>query len=296
MFALAALAATTAFAQSSVTLGGTFNVDVNSTPARATTPATAAATSVGMGDVILSATAKEDLGGGMSVTANTTLQTKAGRAGTVSNNGYSLAFGTANAGTLTLKNYLNAAAGLSAGISNTNDMNTIVDAYTVRTRFEYALPTLVSGLSVAVRYDNTVSTSAAATATSAPSVSLKDQTTKFGVTYANGPMSVGFTGSEDDSFGDFTASYDFGVAKVAAYRTHPETGDARNEFTVVAPFGATTVGAHVISGDKKGYGLVATYALSKRTALSANLVKQTTGATASWDGKTNTRIRLSHSF
>ena len=289
LIALAALASTAAFAQSSVTLGGTFNVDVNNTPVRGST---AAANTVGMGDAILSATVKEDLGGGMNVTANTTLQTKNGRSGTVTNNGYSLAFGTANAGSLTLKNYLNAGAGLSAGISATNDMNTIVAAYNVRTRLEYALPTFVKGLSVAVRYDTT----SADASTAAGAVSLKDQTTKYGVSYANGPLSAGFTGSKTDSFDAWTVGYDFGVAKAAYYRTNPLTGAARNEMTVVAPFGATTVGVHAITGAAKGYGLVASYALSKRTVLSANFVKQTTGADSTWNGKSNTRVRLSHSF
>jgi hypothetical protein len=289
LIALAALAvAGTAFAQSSVTLGGTFNVDADAKPAIGSAAST---NTVGMGDAILSATVKEDLGGGMNITANTTLQTKAGRGGNVTNNGYSLAFGTANAGTVTLSNYLNGAAGLSAGISAAQDMNHIVGAYSYRNRLNYALPTIVKGLTVQVRYDTTNPT-----APSPANVDLKDQTTKYAVQYTSGPVSAGFSGSKTDSFGDMNASYDFGVAKAAVYRTHPLTGTANTEMTIVAPFGATTVGLHSITGGKKGYGLVASYALSKRTAISANFVKQTTGADSTWDGKNNTRVRLSHTF
>jgi predicted porin len=97
LIALAAVAVSSA-AMAQATISGTFNVDMQNTMTAGSDP------TVGMGDAIVSVSASEDLGGGTKASANTTFQTKAGRAGTVTNNGYSFAL-TGGFGGLTLRNY-----------------------------------------------------------------------------------------------------------------------------------------------------------------------------------------------
>jgi hypothetical protein len=262
-------------ASAQVSLTGTFNVDMGNT-------ITNSSKTIGAGDAILSASASEDLGGGMSVAVNTTLQTKAGRSGTVTNNGYSLAV-SGGFGTIAVKNYLRGLGGLSAGISAANDMNTIWGGYATRTRVEYVFPAMVDGLSASIKWDNT-----AADASTASGAVSDFSTTKYNVSYASGAFSVGTNGSNAaGSKNDLTVTFDAGVAKFAAYSSGNNT-----EFTAVAPVGGMTVGLHAARGDAKAMGLVAKYALSKRTSLSYNYVNQTAGAQTG----SNYRVRLGHSF
>ena len=268
-------------ASAQVSLTGTFNLDMDNTTTNSKATVTA-------GDVILSASAAEDLGGGMAVNVNTTLQTVNGRGGKVTNNGYSMAV-SGGFGTVTYKNYLAGSAGLSAGISAENDMSDATGGYTARSRFQYALPTMVEGLTASVYWDSTNGADAQGQINSAAF-----QTTKYALGYSAGPVSVSTSGSDAaGSKNDFTVSFDAGVAKVSAY-----TATGVTEFAVTAPVGALSVGFHMVTGDNKANGLTASYALSKRTSLRYSYVNQSTvaaGNTAGMAG-TNYRIRLGHSF
>ena len=276
LIALAAVAVT-GVASAQVTLSGTMNADVQNTTADSKA-------AVAVNDAILSFSATEDMGGGMKLSANTTLQTKAGRGGTVTGNGYSIAM-SGGFGTVTLKNYLNGGGGLSAGISASNDMNTVWGAYAVRTRLEYAAPTIVPGLTAAVRFDSTDT-----------SVDSTDRaTTKYALGYTMGALSVSTSGSDAaGSKNDYTVSYDAGIAKLAVY-----SATNHREYTVTAPVGAVNVGLHIAKGtgtDKtSATGFVASYALSKRTTVSYNYVNQSATAAGAAVG-TNYRLRLGHSF
>jgi hypothetical protein len=264
-------------ASAQVSLTGTFNLDVDNTP-------TVSNATVGAGDVILSATASEDLGGGMSVKVNTTLQTANGRGGKVTNNGYSMDV-AGGFGTVTYKNYLSGAAGLSAGISAENDMNDVAGGYTARSRFQYTLPTIAAGLSASIYWDATNGTDAQGVINGATAGS-GFKTTKYTVGYASGPLGVSMSNSNaSGANASYTVTFDAGVAKLAAYTQSGGT----TEFTITAPVGALNIGFHNISGSAKANGYTAAYALSKRTGLSFNYVNQT-------DTGGNYRVRLGHSF
>ena len=262
-------------ASAQVSLTGTFNLDVQNTT-------TNSAKTIGAGDAILSASASEDLGGGMAVNVNTTFQTKAGRGEAATNNGYSMAV-SGGFGTLTYKSYLRALGGLSVGISAANDMNTVQGAYSARTRLEYAFPTMVDGLSASIKWDNTAAAAGA----------ISDfSETKYAIGYAAGAFTIGTSGSNaTGSKNDLTVTYDAGVAKFGAYSATGQT-----EFTVTAPVGALNVGLHAARGDNAAVGMVASYALSKRTTLSYNYVNQTKSDAATPVTGSNYRIRLGHAF
>jgi hypothetical protein len=276
LIAMAAVAVA-GVASAQVSLTGTFNLDVDNKPAE--TQAT-----VGAGDVILSATASEDLGGGMSVKVNTTLQTANGRGGKVTNNGYSMDV-AGGFGTITYKNYLSGAAGLSAGVSAENDMNDVAGGYTARSRFQYTLPTIAEGLSASIYWDATNGADAQGVINSATAAS-GFKTTKYSVGYASGPVSVAMSNSNAaGAKASYTVTFDTGVAKLAAYTQSGST----TEFTITAPMGGLNVGFHNMSGSAKANGYTASYALSKRTSLRYSYVNETgTGG--------NYRVRLGHSF
>ena len=279
-------------ASAQVSLTGTFNLDVDNTP-------TVSNATVAAGDVILSFSANEDLGGGMSIAANTTLQTVGGRSSGATNNGYSLAV-NGGFGTVTLKNYLAGAAGLSAGVSAENDMNDVAGGYTARSRFQYTLPTIAEGVSASIYWDATNTAPAGDALGSAGQINSVTaatgfKVTKYAVGYASGPVSVSMANSDAaDAKAMYTVTFDAGVAKLAAYTQSGGT----TEFTVTAPMGALNVGFHNMTGDNKANGLTASYALSKRTSLRYSYVNQSTVAAGNTVGLagTNYRIRLGHSF
>ena len=281
---MAAVAAATG-AMAQATISGTFNMDVQNTMA-------ANDTTVGMGDIIVKVAATEDLGGGMSISANTTFQGEAGRAAAVSGNGYSFNI-KGGFGGITLKNYLDGSNNLSAGVSVEDDFNDVIASYDVRTRLQYDFPTMVEGLSASLRWDTDVVASAATTATDTVSGT---GTTKYNLTYTTGPLTVEGYGSnaDGDSLGLVIASYDAGIAKVAVAM---QDSNNANEFTVTAPLsGAVSAGVHVMNSDvTEAYGFQVTYAMSKRTALSFNFLDSDVSAVSGKTGN-NFRVRLGHSF
>ncbi len=293
LIAMAAVAVA-GVASAQVTITGAFNLDMQNTNA-------AAAKSIGLGDATVTFGASEDLGGGLSAAVSTTIQTVAGRNSDTTNNGYSMSIG-GGFGTLSLSNYLNGAGGLSVGVTAVNDMNDAAGGYTARTRLAYTLPAMVEGLTAQVRWDNTSALLTSNNSNNGADGSLNAYvgavssftTTKYSVTYATGPMSLNVTGDNQGSARGYTATYDAGIAKIAAYSTTGQT-----EYTVSAPVGAITLAAHMLSGDNVATGVTASYALSKRTSLRYSIVNQTTIASDNLAITTvgsNYRLRLSHSF
>ena len=284
LIAMAAVAAAGG-AMAQAVISGNYNFDYQNTMTAG------AANTFGMGDIIVKVSSSEDLGGGMSISANTTFQGEGGRGGAVSSNGYSFGIKSESLGGVTLKSYLNALNNLSAGVSAEDDMNDVIGSYTFRTRVQYDFPKMIDGLSASLRWDTTETAATAATTTVAGT-----GTTKYNVTYAAGPINVQAYGSnaDGDSLGLVIASYDAGVAKVSVGL---QDSNNQNEIAITAPLSsAVSVGVHKIDSDvTDAYGAQVTYAMSKRSALSFNYVDSTLGGANSKTG-TNYRVRLAHSF
>ena len=293
LIAMAAVAvAGVASAQATIT--GAFNLDMGNTT---TNPAK----SVGMGDAIITISASEDLGGGLTASASTSLQTAAGRNTDTANNGYSLSIG-GGVGTLSYTSYLSGSGLLSAGVSAANDMNDAAGGYKARNRLAYTLPAMVDGVTAQVRWDSDSSTLSASNGNNgvdgsdnAYASSLSSfATTKYSITYATGAVSINLTSSNAAGAAKiYTGTYDAGVAQIAASSTTGQT-----EYTVTAPVGVLNVGFHMLSGNNKATGMTASYALSKRTSVRYSYVNQTTVGSANTAGAlgTNYRLRLAHSF
>ncbi len=262
LIALAALAATSAFAQSTVTLSGTagaaYGQGIAAGAAQLYNPDATTNT------VALSGS--EDLGGGLK--ANFFMEQRIDGM-----SGISVATGarqyqntwvgvSGNFGAVQIGRYATASvSGFDAFAGYGDNRTDYASAYTVSSRndktFQYTTPTF-SGFNAtfATTKDNTLAT----------------QYQYFNVSYSAGKFAARYnqerntTGLSEYNLG---ASYDFGVAKVMAIYAKVEgavTDTQNTSIGVRAPFGATTLKAQYRTGDTaSALAVGADYALSKRT-------------------------------
>lgn len=163
-----------------------------------------------------------------------------------------------------------------------------------------------------------------------PGVSNKaTDNASIALTYANGPITAGVAYQEEKTaavavpatvpatvaqdklkYSLIGGSYDFGVAKLlGSYNTakNGSTKDKEGQIGVVVPFGAAAVSAGYarsksesagVSNTGKGFSLLATYDMSKRTRLyaGAQSVKAHVGNAAAESKGTDYGLGLRHSF
>jgi predicted porin len=136
-----------------------------------------------------------------------------------------------------------------------------------------------------------------------------------GVAYAAGPLSVSVdtsdwnsaaaSGKADNRY-RVSGSYDLGVAKVGAgVERQKLVGGGTNKYSMMGvsmPFGAVTVGAAWVKNDtsatagtKAGSTVGVSYALSKRTSVTANIARWDATEGGSVTDK-KTTVLLAHSF
>lgn len=305
LIALAAIAATSAFAQSTVTLYGVLDQGYNTL----TTTVGAAETKVTGVQSILSGNrvgfkGTEDLGGGLK--ANFQYEMSAGldsssALGTTNRNSFvevAGAFGSVSAGrvytlihnvqgTFDTNGNATAQGWLGGGTSRVRQDNALT----------YTSPDM-SGFTAQVQLGfGEIAQTSTVTGDAGNS-------TAFALNYAKGPLTVKFASETvklmalsfaapgiaaaalSNAATDFTAnsigaSYDLGVAKLTALRTNAKAGSAAlagevttNNVGVSVPFGAVTLNGTISNGSYttgvtntniSGYQVGANYALSKRT-------------------------------
>ncbi|WP_341686306.1 porin [Limnohabitans sp.] len=310
---MAALASTAAFAQS-VTLSGGVAYGYQSTKDAS---AGTTAKGFGMDTAALKATVTEDLGGGMKVTGVVSVGGLA-RGATVGGEDSSLelagGFGALKFGALEIGSGIRGRAQAGAPVNNMEGevlgaaANYDFVGFTAPKMGDFTFSASITENAGAPKLSDGMN--AAAGSTAAQSVGYT-----VGVSYAAGPVSAGvdFTDGKNPASGKLdsryrvSGSYDLGVAKVGAgFENQKLFGGGNNKYTMVgvsAPMGAVTVGAVWVkndttatAGDKTGTSFGVSYALSKRTSLSANIASwdDTEGAGAKTDKKTT--ILLAHSF
>jgi len=259
-------------------------------------------------DADINFSASEDLGGGLSVAAATSISMENLRAGggtspldandhqgvTANNTSLSIAGGF---GSLTYLNYLSGSAKMAPSYAE-DDMTDFLGAYGTYTAFTYKTPALAGDWTVALTWagaDND------ATATQYRSVDLEAK----GSPYIIAEGSIG--GAKiyvDNNMGnaaegwDLRVTYDLGMATVKA-RT---SKDKYTEFGVSMPIGAMTLdvntGNHVgTSGTDKASGFALTYAMSKQTSLSFGYMngKEVNSTSTNLSGS-NYRLQLKKTF
>jgi predicted porin len=307
LIALAALSATAAFAQSTVTLSGTLDAGLEKT---ANDKALSLANSRN-GTTQLTFAGTEDLGGGLkarfqiSTAFDSTFDTAAAdeaRAGsssssqsskkpsTIGDNGMFIAMDTP-AGSFIVGRPVNTLYGMSYTANGTKGVTgyaatssiTSSGVYTANA-IQYVSPNF-SGVTVQLEY--------------APSENVNTRsTTSIGVRYAAGPVGVSlvYDQARANEAGEWAwskilqlaGSYDFGAAKVSAtYQKLRSTSDAYNEANSASsdtafvlglnvPMGAGQIWAQygvaeTIGSDARVVGLGYKYSLSKRTTAYVNL-------------------------
>lgn len=288
LVALAAFAATAAFAQSSVTLYGIADVYVGQTKTFGGTSQTVV-NSGGLSTSRIGLSVKEDLGSGLQgfVVVENGVNTDTGTSGGVRKSvlGLSGSFGTVSLGaqqgalSQVVENVLDAqtdsAFSAVAGVNGGSVFN--VDTNSVR----YDTPNF-DGFTAAVQVGLGENKAAGSRAT---------RNTSFNVQYANGPLALALAhGIEEDKVAPFAGTltynsysttalagaYDFGVAKLnLGFTNGKQKAVAGNDkginVGVTAPIGAFTVVGQLARNkftgakNRTSFGLEGHYALSKRT-------------------------------
>jgi hypothetical protein len=324
LIALAVLAASGAsFAQSSVTLSGTYTFslqkDITNTAANSTlvtansanTGSQSAVTSnvVGKGfavtDANLKLAAVEDLGGGLKASFDYTLETGnfRGAAATRADSGIAV---SGDFGTFALRNTRGSdliASIASSAISLPDGLydNLGIVSRAAQDQVIYTSPAF-NGFTAQVLYveanDGAISLPTAAGAKSAQ---------VYGLSYAAGPLSVAAAVKAYTLQGSTTikknqqelaVSYDLGVAKVAYAFDGKETttGANANGLSLTVPMGALTLGAQNFKrANLQTTEFGASYAFSKRTSLMAASGKSS-GSTDTFRNGTQSRVMLKHTF
>ena len=238
----------------------------------------------------LVATVSEDLGGGMSISASSTLAfngqgtnaTSDGNSASLTTAGMgSVAFGSANADSdkLGVANLPYSTGTLFGTVSPATTINGGNYQY-----LQYNLPTLVDGLSVGIRW---AGNDANGTSMGAGAV----EQYRFAFTAAG----VGVEYNTKTGASDLLVSYTLeGITLKAFNDTKVASGDKRQEYSISAPVGGLTVAASTATkGALKGTEVSATAALSKRTSVVIGF-GSFTGSTA---GNTSAnRVKLVHTF
>jgi len=298
LIALAALAATSAFAQSSVTLSGVVGYGYQS--------GTTAVGNKGFTntDMTFALGVTEDLGGGLKVSAATNFDTTGSTfASNALRRNSSLGL-SGDFGTVAIINTRSSDLLTSAMVAPSYLPDGMYDGSGVIERapvdvFSYTLPAF-GGFTPYVQYVET-----ATDGNTTPAVKV----TVVGATYVNGPLRVGaaYKSSTGLAAGaikgnaEAFATYDLGFALIgvgydgkvnaAGTVTADNATKGASSFGLSVPLGALTVGAnYAVRGDADVAEFAAKYDLSKRTAARFSFGSQ------SVDARSQYRLALVHTF
>lgn len=321
LIAVAALAATSAFAQVTITGGYAFGLKTATTGGATAGAADSISGGLGIDTAEVKFAASEDLGGGMKVDVSMGLNNIA-RVATVG--GVDSSFGlTTSMGKLTYSlaegaDFISRTLGQSGGVGLDGKVFSSLAPATDSLSFD-----TMAG-PVALGFDYAESDAALGSGAEGASSVTKQRGVQVRVGYSSGPLKTTVRYAMYDSKGANTdannrvrlgVAYDFGVAYAgAAYSRLAQTVGTRTDMgvSVSVPLGALTVGANwgsrnrdnaggivAADGTSIGYGLNASYALSKRTSVSlttASWTANTATAAPSVNKSSETALLLAHSF
>lgn len=305
LIALAVLAASgAAMAQSSVTLYGRLDASIGRTTTETTGSAKVDQTVINasqLNTTFWGLKGTEDLGGGL--TANFKLESNFNIDTGAIGSGSTLFERTATVGLAGGFGAVNLGRQYTAYDSLRGATNNVWDSNLATTGTVWAtgVADYTNRISNSVRYDSPVYSGFSGSVAYgfgendnvAPNVGDATDSVSVQVKYAAGPLLVGYahqeeklaqaaltTAQDTNKYDLFGASYDFGVAKLTGSYNQAKndtTKDKEYQLGVSAPFGAFTVAAGYSNAkseqagradlEGKGYTLVGTYDLSKRTTL-----------------------------
>jgi predicted porin len=282
LIALAAVAVSgAAFAQATITGSIAFSLQ---------TTAKDQTNRLDLSDADINFAASEDLGGGMKASVSTSISNEKLRGGSTDANNTTIALSGAF-GTISYVNVLSGQSKLSIGASLEDDMSDAMGGYGKVNVLDYTLPSFIPNTSLTLEWAAVQDTN----------MELAGEPALI-ANYATGPLKVYAEFATDGSAAwDIRPSYDLGVAKVSFRATKSK----KQEFAVTAPLGAMTVGLQYGKGAAltngyvgKATAVAASYALSKRTSVTASYLTGDVAAGAdTYQGTSkNYRLQLKHTF
>ncbi len=329
LIAMAALAATGAFAQ--VTISGVMDAGYKMVDAAVGDNTTIAQNGTATSAIVLGAT--EDLGGGMKASVryemNPDFVAGAGLAATNQSNGYNFVGVSGNFGSVLLGR-LNTSTLATHGLANPfgtavgSGYATMLHRYNAPTTGAGTAPTRFNG---AIEYSTPMMSGFQVRALYVPKVDQTDSTannrqgvTDLGLSYANGPLAAAISqqaisganaavaplsnlGTEKSTLTTMAASYQLGAFKLAAgLATHKQDNSVVDTATTRLS-GTYTAGAVTgmltwakqddklaADADRTSMGLGVDYALSKTTAVYFRYEATDTDTTSAADDKTTTTM------
>lgn len=333
LIAVAALAATGAFAQSTVSLTGNVGFGFQSV----SNAANFTQSGLTMTDATVAMTAMEDLGGGMKAGANMTFDTGGSQFNTVGNfnRRNTSVYVSGNFGMVSMANTRSGDLMTKAMVAPAALPDGIYDSSGVLARapidiLTYTTPKF-SGFSASLSYVESGAPAAVTAGYANNPITLvptqgdgtgkyTTTTTVLGLDYANGPLAAGLAFKSSSFNSDYPVAaalivrstnaegyltYDFGVAKVGLGFDTANAGapaGAVNDatawsFGVAAPIGAFTIGVNWAQRDVNNmYEAVVNYDLSKRTAINVSFGRQSFDSVPGGVDGNQYRIRLLHAF
>lgn len=316
LVAMAALVATGAFAQA--TVSGTYAYGWKQTRSAAG----ADAAGLGVDTAIIKLSAAEDLGGGTKVTVNMGVDGVTRGSTSIEGADSNIKIATANMGTFDFSlaesaDFITRSTGNAGGPSQDGRFFG-AQAGSEADAFAWSIP-LSSSLTF--MYDFGEADKALGTGSAGAASVTAQRQHQVRVNYASGALSASLRYAvrdaqlnAEDSVKDrirAAAKYDLGsIALGAAYeRRNFVFGNYRNDYGVSfgLPLGAMTLGGNWVArttdgsatatnnGTRSGYGLSASYALSKRTSINANYYSYK-AALAHSDNSTEFNTVIAHNF
>lgn len=319
--ALAALASTAAFAQSTANITGTFGAGYQSAYT-----ANGATQNKGftMTDSSVRVAVSEDLGGGLRAAAFVQVAGNASRGGGVTKEDSTVSL-SGGFGTVAINNTRTSDTAVNALVFGSSLPVTSFYA-TVSSRvasdiFSYTSPAVMPGLTLGFARAEVDLSAAGVAAAGDTDKTSTNAVNVFSANYVQGPLAVMgaykstnlsaalvAAGAKKNNL-ELAATYDFGVAKVGYGfdSKTSSTGDALHAFGVSVPMGAINVGLNYAKrGDNKFYEAGLKYSLSKRTTANVMFGKLTgTSARVAGTGAVDTtksnagnqyRIGVVHTF
>jgi len=292
LIALATLAATASFAQSSVTLSGGYGV--------AADKAVSAKAALKQTDGYINFAATEDLGGGLKAGFDAQVAWT-GRASTVvaENTNFNLSGGF---GKVEFRNIAAGSANLGTLASLSTDVNGILGGDANLNYLRYTAPELYTGLTLQAGSYNAMGTAAPYATLPVGDIGTKAVKTFVKATYVTGPVTVAGDYRTVDGRTRVWAAYDAGVAKVeyAAEVAYDDSSKKKqSEVALTVPAGVWAFGLHygTKAGQGKGTEVAAVYSLSKRTNVNVSYGSFTGLASTNTALTGNaSRVRLMHTF
>jgi hypothetical protein len=239
-----------------------------------------------LSDADINFSAKEDLGGGLTVAASTSISNESLRGDTtkVNNTAISISGGF---GALGYKNVLSGKAKMGSP-SVEDDISDVLGGYTTVNVFSYTTPEIFPGFKGTLEW----------AASDASNMEVSGTPTLIG-NYASGPLSVYVDNGGDSTVWDVRVKYDAGIANIGVRADK----DKYQELAITVPMGAITYGIYSASFENNTYqatGFSASYAMSKQTSLSFGMVSAPGNKSAAGRdgalGGSNYRLMLKKAF